>query len=73
VPHRAATDRVCGHYVIEGGYFISSILVLPHYDVTADGQRFLMIKETSTESAGPPPIIIVQNWLEELKRLVPTN
>ena len=43
------------------------------YDVSPDGQRFLMIKEgaAGTETAPPASIVVVQNWLEELKRLVP--
>ena len=43
------------------------------YDVSADGQRFLMIKETSGADERPPSprIVLVQNWFEELKRLVP--
>ena len=43
------------------------------YDVSADGQRFLMVKETSDADERPPSprIILVQNWFEELKRLVP--
>ena len=42
------------------------------YDVSADGQRFLMIKDTSVADERPPSarIILVQNWFEELKRLV---
>ena len=45
------------------------------YDVSPDGQRSLMIKQGdgSDEAAAPPAIIVVQNWLEELKRLVPGN
>jgi eukaryotic-like serine/threonine-protein kinase len=45
------------------------------YDVSADGQRFLMIKEISGADERPPSarIILVQNWFEELKRLVPTR
>ena len=45
------------------------------YDVSADGQRFLMIKETSVADERPSSarIILVQNWFEELKRLVPTK
>jgi hypothetical protein len=45
------------------------------YDVSADGQRFLMIKETNGADQRPPSarIILVQNWFEELKRLVPTK
>ena len=43
------------------------------YDVSANGQRFLMIKDASatSDTSTPPQLIIVQNWLEELKRLVP--
>jgi hypothetical protein len=36
-----------------------------------DGQRFLMIKQAG--QGIPPQIIVVQNWLEELKRLLPTS
>ena len=45
------------------------------YDVSPDGQRFLMIKAGggSDQAAAPPSIIVVQNWFEELKRLVPTR
>ena len=42
------------------------------YDVSLDGQRFLMIKER-TDAFDVSQIIVVQNWLEELKRLVPVN
>ena len=42
------------------------------YDVSADGQRFLMVKETE-QAAAPAQINVVQNWHEELKRLVPTR
>jgi hypothetical protein len=44
------------------------------FDISLDGRRFLMIKETGSEKAPPAPnLVIVENWLEELKRLVPTN
>ena len=46
------------------------------YDVSIDGQRFLMIQGADTAEASAPiqsPLIVVQNWLEELKRLVPAN
>jgi serine/threonine-protein kinase len=38
------------------------------YDITPDGQRFVMVKEMN-----PPPrrVAVVLNWFEELKRLVP--
>ena len=44
------------------------------YDISPDGQRFLMIKVGGgSDQAAAPQIVVVQNWFEELKRLVPTN
>jgi eukaryotic-like serine/threonine-protein kinase len=45
---------------------------LMSYDVAPDGQRFLAIRNVNPE---PPvnQINVVLNWVEELKRLVPTN
>ena len=39
------------------------------YDISPDGQRFLMIKDRSF-TAAPAGLIVVQHWVEELKRLV---
>ena len=42
------------------------------YDISRDGQRFLMIKDTSASAqTSGPNIIVVQNWHEELKQRVP--
>ena len=45
------------------------------YDVSPDGQRFLMIKEGggAEDASAPAELIIVQHWFEELRRLVPTD
>ena len=45
------------------------------YDVSPDGQRFLMIKEggVADEPAPSARLVLVQHWFEELKRLVPTK
>jgi len=43
------------------------------YDISLDGQRFLMLKQSSSPDRTSAPITIVQNWFEELKRLVPTH
>ena len=43
------------------------------YDISPDGQRFLMIKEASGDQNTGWELILVQNWFEELKRLVPTS
>lgn len=46
-------------------------LSLRTYDVSPDGQRFLVIKDAPGKdaSAGGPQVIVVQNWVEEAKRL----
>ena len=44
----------------------------PNYDVSADGQRFLMVKASEQEQSNTQ-INVVQNWFEELKRRVPTG
>ena len=43
----------------------------PNYDVSPDGQRFLMLKPSEEEAAAPMQINVVLNWFEELKRRVP--
>ena len=47
----------------------------PRYAVTADGKRLLMnavdLRVDQGGTSPRPAINIVQNWLEELKRLVP--
>jgi len=42
------------------------------YDISPDGKRFLMVKEGGDETSATE-FILVQNWFEELKRLVPTD
>ena len=44
------------------------------YDVTRDGRRFLMTQEDE-DSAEPPitHVVIVQHWLEELRRMAPAK
>jgi len=44
-----------------------------NYDATRDGSRFLMIKNAADPDATPTRIVIVQNWFEEVKRLVPAE
>ncbi len=41
------------------------------FDVSLDGQRFLMIKNTpgAESSVSSPQIVVVQNWLQEWQRL----
>ena len=37
------------------------------YRVTADGQRFLMLKPLTTVAGAASQLTVVQNWFEELK------
>jgi Tol biopolymer transport system component len=55
-----------GPYVLTFGTF-------PNYDVSPDGQRFLMLKPSETAGAAPTQINVVLNWFEELKQKVPAG
>jgi serine/threonine-protein kinase len=52
--------------------FERSTAVWPNYDVTADGQRFIMVK-SAEEFTSPRQMTVVLNWDQELKRLLPTR
>ena len=43
------------------------------YDLSLDGLRFLMVKREDRKPTPVTEMIIIQNWFEELKRLVPTG
>lgn len=58
--------------LFEGGNFQAAVMSRAHYDVTPDGQRFVMIQLGGSDSA-PAQINVVLNWFEELKRRVPTG
>jgi serine/threonine-protein kinase len=58
-----------------GPYFYGAVIAAPDvYDVSADG-RFLMIKDADAPDGAlaQPEIVIVENWFEDLKRLVPVE
>jgi len=44
-----------------------------NYDVSPDGQRFLMLKPSEQAQTAPTQINVVLNWFEELKQKVPTG
>ena len=64
---KAETPRLLfeGSYTYGFGSWPSS------YDISPDGQHFLMIKRE--KDLVPTELIVVLNWFEELKRLVPTE
>ena len=57
-----------------GTYYFRAVDNSSDYDISPDGQRFLMMKRverTAEESA--PRLLAVQNWFEKLKERVPVR
>jgi hypothetical protein len=61
--------------LFEGPYTLATAPSSRTYDISPDGQRFLMIKAVgaSDKTSAPANLIVVEHWFEELKRLVPTK
>ena len=57
--------------LFDGGYMNAHASGHANYDVSLDGERFLMIRRAGDQN--PQEIRVVLNWFEELKRLVPGN
>ena len=57
--------------VVDGRILGNVSVSLRTFDVSLDGQRFLMIKNTpgAESSASSPQIVVVQNWLQEWQRI----
>jgi Tol biopolymer transport system component len=55
------------------GRYESVPIPIANYDVSPDGQRFLMLKPSAAAEAAPTQINVVLNWFEELKQKVPTG
>ncbi len=53
------------------GDYVRISAAIPNYDVSLDGQRFLMVQPSARTNATPTQIVVVVNWFEELKRLAP--
>jgi hypothetical protein len=59
------------HMLFEGRYLAPG--TLPNYDVSLDGEHFLMLKPVEEPQAAPAQINVVLNWFEELKQKVPAG
>jgi Tol biopolymer transport system component len=66
---RAGTPRM----LFNGPDYLSISFTRADYDVSPDGQRFLMVKQSEEQGAVQAQIHVLLNWFEELKRLVPTD
>ena len=58
--------------VLGPGYWSSGALIGRAYDVSPEGKRFLVVTPP-TDNGGPPDIVVIQHWDEELKSLVPSK
>ncbi|HSH76688.1 MAG TPA: hypothetical protein VLA09_13455, partial [Longimicrobiales bacterium] len=56
-------------FTIPDGYFVGR--TADFYDVSRDGERFLMARLAALAAEFSPELILVQNWFEELKERVP--
>jgi hypothetical protein len=54
------------------GHYVQAPFPTTNYDVSSEGQRFLMVKPSEQEAA-TTQINVVLNWFEELKQKVPTG
>jgi Tol biopolymer transport system component len=59
--------------VLFEGSYVPTPRSFPDYDVSPDGQRFLMLKAGGSEDTRSTQINVVLNWFEELKQKVPTG
>ena len=61
--------------LFEGRYGAAAFHFGRTYDVSPDGRRFLMVKDSAAgdPNATPASMVVVLNWFEELKQRVPTN
>jgi hypothetical protein len=55
----------------QAGYGIGA--PIRSWDISLDGKRFMMVKLDDRKPESVNEMILVQNWFEELKRLVPTG
>ncbi len=56
--------------LFEGTYLPSLVLRRP-YDVSPDGERFVMVKRTMATPDTPRSLVLVLNWHQELIERVP--
>jgi len=78
VPIQPGSGFVAGNpQVVLAGPFATIIpgFFARMYDVSRDGQRFLLMKsvEGDKEAAPPRQLVVITNWFEELRRRVPAN
>ena len=59
--------------LFEGEYYVYFGHLTREYDISSDGERFLMIENTTSATENEGDVVLVQNWFHELKRLSPVD
>jgi hypothetical protein len=67
----AAFTAASPRLLFEGRYGATAII--RPYDVSRDGQRFLMVKQSERAPIVAAHMILVQNWFDELRQKVPSK
>jgi hypothetical protein len=57
--------------LFEGRFVVSSFS--RSYDVTADGRRFIMVQPREQAPLPVAQVVVVQDWVEELRRIASTK
>ena len=75
VPVQSGTTLVAGRpQVLFEAAMIAPAVVSRTYDLAPDGRFIVILRaDEKTGSGMAPGLILVQNWFEELKRLLPTR
>ncbi len=47
-------------YLVDDDYYAP-------YDISPDGRRFLMARKVEADATGVPPLMVVENWVTELR------
>ena len=60
--------------LFEGAFRVDDLYFLGNYDISPDGERFVMAQTVAGPSERTAPaLVVVRHWFEELQRLVPVN
>jgi hypothetical protein len=57
--------------LFEGPYEMGPVPGMTNYDVSRDGERFLMLK--TPQGAAEPPLDVVLNWFGDVSRRAPAG
>jgi serine/threonine-protein kinase len=68
---RSSVEAGTPTLLFEGMYSVQALT--RGYDVSADGQRFYLARLDERPPIRPNQMVLVQNWIEELKRRVPAK